>query len=179
VLTFYAFLAVLVLISRTQPGYRIFRSILSVIPPFSGLLRKMSLARFSRLFAAMYGAGVQVLTGLDIAGETLMESDLQRGLQHIRTKINQGETLADSIASSGVFPHSLRGMVKTGEKAGNIEDILNKLAEYYEIEIDTQSSMLTSVFAVLVLVVVLGTLAIFIIHAWGNYFSFIDTFINE
>jgi len=179
VLRIFGFLFLLALIARTQAGYRIFRSILSVIPPFSGLMRKMSLARFSRLFAAMYGAGVPVMTGLDVAGETLMEPDLRYGLKHIKAKVNQGESLYDAIASSGVFPQSLKGMIRTGEKSGTVEETLNKLAQYYELEIDTQSSMLSSLFAVLVLVIVLLTLGLFVISMWSNYFGYMNEMIEN
>ena len=179
VIKIFGFLIILSLLARTQAGYRIFRSILSVIPPFSGLMRKMSLARFSRLFAAMYGAGVPVMTGLDVAGETLMEPDLRYGLKHIKIKVNQGESLYDAIASSGVFPQSLKGMIRTGEKSGSVEETLNKLAQYYELEIDTQSSMLSSLFAVLVLVIVLLTLGLFIISMWSNYFGYMNEMIEN
>jgi len=179
VIKIFGFLIILSLLARTQAGYRIFRSILSVIPPFSGLMRKMSLARFSRLFAAMYGAGVPVMTGLDVAGETLMEPDLRYGLKHIKIKVNQGESLYDAIASSGVFPQSLKGMIRTGEKSGTVEETLNKLAQYYELEIDTQSSMLSSLFAVLVLVIVLLTLGLFVISMWSNYFGYMNEMIEN
>ena len=179
VITFWGTIVALVLLGRTKPGYRIFRAIIAYIPPFGGLLRKMSLARFSRLLANMYSAGVPVMTGLDIAGETLMEPDLIRGVEHVKIEINKGTDLAASLTRSNVFPKSLRGMVRTGEIAGNIDGMLNKAAEYYEIEIKTKSSMLSTVFTFIVMLLVYITLAIFIISAWGNYWGLIDSVINE
>lgn len=178
ILTLYFFLVVLILLGRTKPGYKIFRSIIAQIPPFGGLLRKMSLARFSRLFAAMYGSGVPVMTGLDIAGETLMEPDLIRGLKTVKSQVHQGEDLTTALTRSRIFPKSLRGMVRTGEVSGNVEEMLNKAADYYEIDIKTKSSMVASIFTILVLVVVLLTLAIFVISAWGGYFKTIDGLIE-
>jgi type II secretory pathway component PulF len=178
VMTFWGTIIALILLGRTKPGYRIFRAIVAYIPPFGGLLRKMSLARFSRLLANMYSAGVPVMTGLDIAGETLMEPALVRGVENVKIEINKGTDLATALTKSNVFPQSLRGMVRTGEIAGNIDGMLNKAAEYYEIEIKTKSSMLSTIFTVVVMLLVYITFAIFIISAWSNYFGFINSFLE-
>ena len=179
VIELYFFIFLVVMFARTKPGYKIFRSILSVIWPFNVVLRKMSLARFSRLLANMYGAGVPIMVGLDIAGETLVEPDLARGLNHIKMKINQGESLTESIVTSGVFPQSLASMVRTGERSGNIEDTLNKAAEYYEMEVTASSQIMGTVLGVLVYLIILITLALFVINAYTNYYGFVNSFMEN
>ncbi|MFH1516060.1 MAG: type II secretion system F family protein [bacterium] len=179
VVMFWGTMAALALLARTKPGYRIFRSLIAYIPPFNGVLRKMSLGRFSRLLAAMYSSGVDILTGLDIAGETLMEPDLQAGVKRVKYEINNGTDLASAMKNSNVFPRSLRGMVRTGEIAGDIEGMLDKAADYYELDVKGKTSMLAALFTVLGLVIVLVTIAIFIISAWSGYYGFIDEFMND
>ena len=69
-------------------------------------------------------------------------------------------------------------MVRTGEVAGDIEGMLDKAADYYELEIRSRTNLLAVVFTVLVMLLVMGTLAIFIISAWSGYWSFVDTFME-
>lgn len=179
VLFFWGSIAGLVLLARTKPGYRIFRSVIAYIPPFGGVLRLMSLARFSRLLSAMYSSGIDILTGLDIAAETLAEPDLQVGVKKVKNDINKGTDLASSMKNSNVFPKSLRGMVRTGEVAGDIEGMLDKAAEYYELEIEGKTGMLSTAFGLLIHLLVLITLALFVIAGWSSYFGLIDEVLND
>ena len=179
VLMFWGSIAALALLSRTKPGYRIFRTVIAYVPQFGGVLRKMSLARFSRLLSAMYSSGVDILTGLDIAGETLMEPDLQAGVKKVKYDVNNGIDLATAMKNSNVFPQSLRSMVRTGEVAGDIEGMLDKAADYYELEIKGKTSILATVFTMLIYLMILITMAIFVISAYSGYFGFIDDLINE
>ncbi len=176
VLFFWGSIAALALLARTKPGYRIFRSLIAYIPPFNGVLRKMSLARFCRLLSAMYSSGVGILTGLDIAGETLMEPDLIAGVKYIKNEINSGNDMATALKKSNVFPRSLRSMVRTGEVAGDIEGMLDKAADYYELEIKSRTNLLAVIFTVLIMLLVMGTLAIFIISAWSGYYGFVESY---
>ena len=178
VVRLYVFIALIFLFARTKPGYKLFRSIISYVPPFGGVLRKMSLAMFSRLFAAMYSSGVPVMTGLDIAGETLVEPDLARGIERVKREVHHGEDLATSLKKSNVFPRSLRGLVRTGEVAGAVDEMLNKAAEYYEIDIKTRSTMVATIMTILVMLIVLLTLATFIVSALANYFGSINELID-
>jgi type IV pilus assembly protein PilC len=178
VLFFWGSIAAFAILARTKPGYRIFRTIIAYVPPFNGVLRKMSLARFCRMLSAMFSSGVPILTGLDIAGETLMEPDLIAGVKSVKNDINKGHDLATALKKSNVFPRSLRSMVRTGEVAGDIEGMLDKAADYYELEIKSRSSLLAVVFTVLVMLLVMGTLAIFIISAWSGYFGFVEGFME-
>jgi type IV pilus assembly protein PilC len=107
------------------------------IPVFGTLFAKVAIARFARNFATMTGAGVPVLQTLAIVGETSGNWMVERALQKVQDSVRSGRTIAAPLAEEPVFPSMVTQMVAVGEDSGALEPMLNKIADFYEEEVDT------------------------------------------
>jgi type II secretory pathway component PulF len=169
----------LVVFGATRLGYRIYREIGFRLPGIGALMRNINLARFCRIFGLQYAAGVPVLEGLDVAREVLQDGSLANAVVTMKRHINNGLDLRDAFAKTGVFPKRVVGMVGVGEKGGGVDLMLEKLAEYYELDIATQSSILTTVIYFAVYLAVAITVGIMVISGYMSYFGLINSLINE
>lgn len=178
VLMMYGVIAALLLAIRTQPGYRVFRSILTYVPYIGILLKKLSLIRFCRLMAAMWASGVPIMEALDVAEETVAEPYLKAGVREAASLVHQGEDLTEALRASGVFPGRVLSMVRTGEIAGDLETMLIKIAEYYELEAEAQGNIVGTVGYFVVYGIIAATVGMFVIRAWSGYFGIINSFMD-
>jgi|GEM_PF-6959071 len=178
VLLMYVVIAVLLLAIRTQPGYRVFRTTLAYVPYIGILLKKLSLIRFCRLMAAMWASGVPLLEALDVAEETVAEPYLKAGVREAASLVQQGEDLTEALRASGVFPGRVLSMVRTGEIAGDLEIMLVKIAEYYELEAEAQGNIVGTVGYFVIYGIVAFTIGMFVIKAYTGYFGILDGLMN-
>ncbi len=172
-------IGLLVLIGMTRPGYAFYRQIGFRLPWIGKLMRDINLARFCRVFGLQYTAGVPILEGLQTSKEVLQDPALERAISGVQKRINSGLDLRDAMVASGVFPRRVVGMVGTGEKAGGVDYMLMKLAEYYELDVDTQSTIMTTVLYFVTFMAVAATVIAVVMSAWGSYFGMISDLIDE
>jgi type II secretory pathway component PulF len=177
--SFWVLIAILVVFGMTRVGYGLYREIGFRLPGIGALMRNINLARFCRIFGIQYAAGVPVLEGLDVAREVLQDGRLENAIVTMKRHINNGVDLRDAFAKTGVFPKRVVGMVGVGEKGGGVDLMLEKLAEYYELDISTQTSILTTVIYFAVYLAVAITIGIMVISGWSSYFGIINSLINE
>lgn len=114
------------------------------LPVFGPLLRKIAIARFARNFSNMIGAGVPILTALRIVGEVSGNYVLQEALVEVAESVRQGESIAGPLTASGVFPPMVTQMIAVGEDAGSLEQMLQKVAAFYDQEVTATTESLTS-----------------------------------
>ena len=114
------------------------------LPVFGQLLKKIAIARFSRNFANMIGSGVPILQALQIVGETSGNWVIENALNEVRESVRQGESIAAPLAGQPVFPPMVTQMIAVGEDAGSLELMLNKIAEFYEAEVEAATEQLTA-----------------------------------
>jgi type IV pilus assembly protein PilC len=114
------------------------------LPVFGLLFKKVAIARFSRNFSTMMGAGVPILQSLSIVGETSGNFVIEQALRKVQESVRQGKTISGPLASEPVFPSMVVQMVAVGEDSGAMEVMLSKVAEFYEAEVDTTTKALTS-----------------------------------
>ncbi len=114
---------------------------LAIVGP---LVRKVAIAKFSRTFATLVKSGVQILAALEIVSETAGNAVVAEAVLQVKTSIKEGENIAGPLAASGVFPPIVVRMIAVGEQTGRLEDMLTKIAESYEDQVDTAVSGLTS-----------------------------------
>jgi type IV pilus assembly protein PilC len=178
-MTFWLIIVGLGIIGMTKPGYRAYREIGFRLPGIGGMMRNINLARFCRVFGLQYAAGIPVLEGLEVSKEVLQDAALERAIEGMRKRINDGMDLRDAMLAAGVFPRRVVSMVGVGERAGGVDLMLEKLAEYYDLDVQTGSAVLTTLIWFLFYMLVLITGAIIVISAWGHYFGMIGQLINE
>ena len=126
------------------------RSVLR-LPIFGSLLRKVAISRFSRTLATLIQSGVPILESLEIVGKTIGNRLLELVVEDVKTSVREGESLAAPLSKSGVFPPMVTRMIGIGEKSGQMEKMLLKIAEFYDDQVDAAVDGLTSIIEPLII----------------------------
>ena len=106
------------------------------LPVVGLLLRKIAVARFTRTLGTLITSGVPILEGLSITARTSGNAVLEEALMKVRKAIEEGGTIVDPLRESGVFPNMVTQMIGVGEATGAMDDMLQKIADFYEEEVD-------------------------------------------
>jgi type IV pilus assembly protein PilC len=131
---------------RKNDRVRFFLDGLSLrLPLFGDLQRKSAVSRFSRTFGALLAGGVPIADALEITSTTAGNSVLENGFRKTLEAIRGGQPLAQPLRETGVFPPMVIQMIGVGEKSGNLPDMLKKISDYYDAEVDTAITTLTSI----------------------------------
>ncbi len=129
---------------RTKRGRLIFDTLLLKILVLGPLLRKVAIARFSRTLSTLQRSGVSILTALEIVGRTAGNKVIEEAVINTKSSIKEGESIAQPLAESKVFPPMVTRMISVGEQTGKLEEMLGKIADFYENEVDIAIAGLTS-----------------------------------
>jgi len=127
------------------------------MPILGDVILKGGVARFTRTLGTLISSGVPILTGLEITARTAGNKVLQNAIEATRNSIREGETIAAPLRASGVFPPMVVQMIAVGEQTGALDQMLTKIANFYEEEVDAAVETLTSVIEP-VMIVVMGTI---------------------
>jgi type IV pilus assembly protein PilC len=133
------------------------------IPVFGRLFKRIAIARFTRNFGSMLGAGVPILQALRIVGETSGNWVIENALVNVADSVRQGESIAVPLAKESVFPPMVTQMVSVGEDAGSLELMLEKFAVLFDLEVEAMTVALTSLIEPLLVAflgVVVGSMVI-------------------
>jgi type IV pilus assembly protein PilC len=147
-------IAIIVLIARwhkTEKGAIIIDGALLKMPIFGTLLRKVAISRFSRTLATLIQSGVPILESLDIVGKTIGNRVLEIVVEDVKNAVREGESIAAPLSKSVVFPAMVTRMVAVGEKSGQLEKMLVKIAEFYDDQVDAAVEGLTSIIEPLII----------------------------
>ncbi|MEK7849920.1 MAG: type II secretion system F family protein [Candidatus Omnitrophota bacterium] len=131
---------------RFQFDYNILRA-----PVFGPLFRKVVVAKFSRTLATLVKSGVPILNALEIVGKTAGNMVVEKAVTDARASIREGEPISEPLLRSGAFPPMVIRMISVGEQTGKLEKMLNKIADFYDEQVDTAVSGLTSMIEPLVI----------------------------
>ncbi len=148
----------------TRSGKRIWDWIRLKVPVFGSLSHKVSVGRFSRTLATLLGSGVPVLSALETTAGTVDNEIISSAILDARTAIREGEEIAKPLQASGQFPPMVVQMVSIGEETGALDQMLGKVADFYEGEVEAMLETLTSALEPL-LIVFLGFVVGFIVIA--------------
>ncbi len=107
------------------------------LPIFGDLVRKIAVARFTRTMGTLIASGVPILDALDITARTAGNAIVEEAVYNVKGAIEQGKTIIEPLKESGVFPSMVIQMIGVGEETGALEEMLNKIADFYEEEVDT------------------------------------------
>ena len=148
---------------RTAQGKYAIDAILLKAPVFGDVLTKVAVARFCRTLGTMVSSGVPILEALDICSRTAGNMVIERAVQKVRVAISEGRTIAEPLSESKVFPEMVCQMIAVGEATGALDVMLNKVADFYEDEVDQAVENMTSMMEPIIIVflgVVIGGLVI-------------------
>ena len=162
---------------RTDDGRRIIDEIKMHMPLFGKLTVKSACAEFARTMSTLLAAGLSTVSCLDIVSGIIKNIHYVNALQKAKEEIMKGIPLSEPLQSSGIFPPMVYHMTGIGEETGNIEDMLSKLADYYdeEVEITTQSILAAMEPLIIVfMAIIVGTLVIAVILPIGAMYEGLD-----
>jgi type IV pilus assembly protein PilC len=148
---------------RTNPGRRQVDRLLLKIPIFGILLKKASVARVTRTLSTLLSSGVSILESFVIVAKTAGNRIIEDALMTARTSISEGRSIAEPLKESGIFPPMVVQMVQVGESTGALDNMLNKVADFYEEDVDNMVANLTSLLEPVLMVflgIILGGLIV-------------------
>ena len=128
----------------TEKGRELFDDVLLKMPVFGPLLRKVAVAKFTRTMGTMMSSGVSILDSLDIVAKTAGNKTIEKAIYVVRHGITEGRTMADPLAEVGVFPSMVVQMISVGEQTGALDSMLEKIADFYDKEVDQAVENLTA-----------------------------------
>jgi len=136
---------------RTEKGALIIDRTKLRLPIFGELLRKVAISRFSRTLATLVQSGVPILESLDIVGKSIGNKVLEVVVSEVKNNVREGESIAVPLVKSNVFPPMVTRMIAIGEKSGQLEKMLTKIAEFYDDQVDAAVAGLTSIIEPLII----------------------------
>jgi type IV pilus assembly protein PilC len=148
---------------RTDKGRDAFDAFVLKIPIVGGVIRKVVVARFTRTLGTLLSSGVPILDSMEIVAKTSGNRVVKRAILYAREKISEGKDLAGPLAETRVFPPMVVQMIGVGEQTGAMDTMLQKIADFYEDEVDVAVASLTSLLEPIMMVflgVVVGGLII-------------------
>jgi type IV pilus assembly protein PilC len=148
---------------QTASGRALVDRLLLKLPVFGPLLQKIAVARFSRTLGTLVSSGVPILDGLSIVSRTAGNKTIETAILNARASIREGETIAEPLGRSAIFPPMVIQMISVGESTGALDSMLSKIADFYEEEVDVAVGNLTSLlepFLMMFLGVVIGGIVI-------------------
>jgi type IV pilus assembly protein PilC len=149
---------------KTEKGLTITDAIALKMPVVGTLIQRVSVAKFTRTLGTLLTSGVPILEGLLIVSRTAGNKIVENAVLATRQSVSEGKTLAEPLAREKVFPAMVVQMISVGEATGALDNMLNKIADFYDEEVDSAVSALTSMMEP-VLMIFLGTTVGFVIVA--------------
>ncbi|GAB5562132.1 MAG: type II secretion system F family protein [Synoicihabitans sp.] len=148
---------------RTKLGERLWHRMQLLTPVLGDLVRKAAVARFSRTLGTLLSSGVQILEALNITRDTAGNVHVADAVDAVRARVRAGEGVAGPLEETGVFPAMVPSMIEVGEETGKLPDMLHRVADTYEEEVDNAVAALTSILEPLMIVLMslmVGTIVV-------------------
>ena len=149
---------------NTEAGGTMADRLLLKLPLIGEVARMVSISRLASTLATMLGSGVQLLDALDVSKRVMNNRVLEQTVEEARRNIREGETIADPLKRSGEFPALVTHMIAVGEKSGEIEEMLRRIGQIYDAEVDRVIARFTSLLEP-IMILVMGVLVFFIVIA--------------
>ncbi|MDR3614882.1 MAG: type II secretion system F family protein [Candidatus Obscuribacterales bacterium] len=160
---------------KTEQGKYYIDGILLSLPLVGELIRKVAIARFSRTFGTLIRAGVPMLSALDVVKDTSGNAVVAKAVATVYNEVRQGGTISKPMAKNNIFPPMVTQMVAVGEETGKLDDMLSKVADFYDMEVEHQVEQMTSLLEPIMVVGIGGIVGSVVV---GMYLP-IFTVINE
>jgi type IV pilus assembly protein PilC len=137
-------------------------------------VQKIALARWSRTFAALYSAGVPIMQAIEITGQTSGNWAVEKAMADVIESVKSGGSIADPLKDATIFPSMVAQMIAVGEETGNLDAMLNKVADFYEAEVAAAVKALTSILEPVMIILVGGIVGFIVIAMYMPMFKVYD-----
>jgi len=158
----------------TEGGKRRVDGIMLRLPVLGDVLLKGAVARFTRTLGTLIASGVPILSGLEITAKTAGNKVIAEAIMSARASIREGETVSAPLKTSGIFPPMVTQMISVGEQTGALDEMLTKIAVFYEAEVDTAVDTLTSIIEPCMIVVMGGIVGGMVVAMYLPMFKLIN-----
>lgn len=128
----------------TEKGKLVVDNIILKVPVFGSLIQKVAVAKFTRTMGTLIASGVPILQGLDVTARTAGNKVIEKAVLSVIDDVKKGQNIAETLEKKKVFPTMVVQMIGVGEAAGALDSMLNKIADFYDEEVDTAVEGLTS-----------------------------------
>jgi type IV pilus assembly protein PilC len=157
----------------TTVGKRKVDGFLLKLPALGVVIRKGAVARFTRTLGTLISSGVPILNGLEITAKTSGNQVIEDSVMDTRESISQGNTISEPLKKSGVFPPMVTSMIAVGEQTGALDEMLEKIANFYDDEVDTAVDALTAIIEPAMIVIMGGVVGGMLIAMYLPMFKLI------
>jgi type IV pilus assembly protein PilC len=137
-------------------------------------VQKIALARWSRTFSALYGAGVPIMAAIEVTGQTAGNAVVNRAMDAVIESVKSGGSIATPLKSAPIFPPMVAQMIAIGEETGNLDTMLSKVADFYEDEVAAAIKALTSILEPVMIVLVGGIVGFIVVAMYMPMFKVYD-----
>ncbi len=137
-------------------------------------VQKISLARWSRTFSALYAAGVPIMQAIEITGQTAGNTVVEKAMFDVIESVKSGGSIADPLKEAPIFPGMVAQMIAVGEETGNLDAMLSKVADFYEDEVEAAVKALTSILEPVMIILVGGIVGFIVIAMYMPMFKVYD-----
>lgn len=156
---------------ETDDGRKTLDGLLLGLPLFGTLIQKGAIARFSRTLATLLSSGVSIIEALEIAASTAGNYVLEQNFLGTRDYVSKGKTLAEPLRQIPEIPKMVTQMISIGEDTGNLDQMLNKVADFFEDEVENTTNAITSMIEPILMVVLGGIIAVIVIAMYLPIFN--------
>lgn len=159
------------LLQRSPKGSYLVDSLKLRFPVLGKLFHKMSLSRFARTLALLANSGIPILDSLEMTGKTAQNRVIERAVEEARSSLKEGGTIAGPLKEYWVFPPMMVNMISVGEQTGALDQMLNKISDFYDQEIENMVNSLASIIEPLLIGFLGITVGIVVIAMYLPYFT--------
>ncbi|HBH60584.1 MAG TPA: pilus assembly protein PilC [Nitrospiraceae bacterium] len=158
---------------RTEKGRKITDRIILMLPVVGVLFKKVAVAKFTRTLGTLISSGVPILDGLTITAKTAGNKVIEKAVMEVRQGVSEGKTIAEPLSQAKVFPPMVNQMIAVGESTGALDNMLDKIADFYDDEVDIAVTALTSMIEPVLMVFLGGTVGFIVVAMYLPIFKLI------
>jgi type IV pilus assembly protein PilC len=162
----------------TEDGRKVLDAVIIEVPVFGDLIKKSAIARFSRTLSTLLASGVRIIDALEIASATTGNWMVEKAILETKDAVSRGKTLAEPLMKISYFPNMVTQMISIGEQTGNIDQMLSKVADFYEDEVENATEAMTSLLEPLLMVVLGAIIAVIVVAMYLPIFNMANTISN-
>ncbi len=160
---------------RSEVGRRQWDRVKLKIPfKIGDVVQKVALARWSRTFSGVVESGVPILQSIKITGQTSGDAVVEEAMDEVYESVKRGGTIAAPLEKNPIFPSMVAQMVSVGEETGQLDHMLEKIADFYEAEVDAKIKALTSLLEPVMIMFIGGVVGFIVISMYLPIFSLYD-----
>jgi type IV pilus assembly protein PilC len=159
----------------TDDGRKVLDAVFIEVPVFGDLIKKSAIARFSRTLSTLLSSGVRIIDALEISSATTGNWMIEKALIETKDAVSRGKTLAEPLTKIPYFPNMVTQMISIGEQTGNIDQMLSKVADFYEDEVENATDAMTSLLEPMLMVVLGGIIAVIVVAMYLPIFNMANT----